>query len=129
MCQRPVLASLELGAGGLCDQRGLSLDLGLDRDDQNLRLKTEELGNSKLLDIRWRGEELVVCVSLLLQVENREVFKEQSLVLGTELVEEPLRMGARGLQLLLSKTNLPAVAREPISETSQGIFPPIKSFF
>ena len=106
-CQRPVLASLELGAGGLCDQRGLSLDLGLDRDDQNLRLKAEELGNSKLLDIRWGGEELVVCISLLLQVENREVFKEQSLVLGTELVEEPLRMGARGLWLLLSKTNLP----------------------
>ena len=106
-CQRPVLASLELGAGGLCDQRGLSLDLGLDRDDQNLWLKVEELRDSKLLDVWWVGEELVVRISLLLQVENREVFKEQSLVLGTELVEEPLRMGARGLWLLLSKTNLP----------------------
>ena len=65
-CERSASASLELGAGGLCDQRSLSLDLGLDRDDQNLWLNVEELRDSKLLDVWYVGEELVVRISLLL---------------------------------------------------------------
>ena len=56
-CERSASASLELGAGGLCDQRSLSLDLWLN---------VEELRDSKLLDVWYVGEELVVRISLLL---------------------------------------------------------------
>ena len=42
-------------------------------DDENLRVEREELLDGKLLDIRGRGEELVVGVLLLLQVEVREL--------------------------------------------------------
>ena len=57
-------------------------------------------------DLRGRGEELGVCVVLLLLAQAAELLQELLLLLGTQLVQQPLGVRLPHRLLLLSYSGL-----------------------
>ena len=70
----------------------LRVNFCLDGEDENLRVQGEELLDGELLHIGRGGQELVVGVLLLLQVQVGKLLEKFSFVLRGQPVEEFLRV-------------------------------------
>ena len=70
----------------------LRVNFCLDGEDENLRVQGEELLDGELLHVGRGGQELVVGVLLLLQVQVGKLLEKFSFVLLGQPVEELLRV-------------------------------------
>ena len=78
----------------------LRVNFCLDGEDENLRVQGEELFDGELLHIGRGGEELVVGILLLLQVQIGKLLEKFSFVLLGQPVEELLRVPSWSARLL-----------------------------